>query len=59
MKYDDQLVQNLSACIDLFDCDPFDVENPTLRTMISGVSVSDELVQDFRLAFLSYQYQHM
>ena len=50
MKTDEQMVQNITACFEEFDCDPFDLEKPALRTMVSGVSASEELVQDFKSA---------
>ena len=50
MKEDEQMVQNIAACIEEFDCDPFDPENPILRTMVSAVPASEELVKDFQSA---------
>ena len=40
-------MQDLDNCITEFDCDPFNLSNPTLRSLQSGMIVSDELVADF------------
>ena len=43
-------MQDLSSCINEFDCDPFDLTKPTLRFLQSGMIASEELVRDFETA---------
>ena len=50
LKIDEQAVQDLNNCINEFDCDPFDLTKPTLRSLQSGMIASEELVQDFETA---------
>lgn len=47
LKIDEQVVQDLDSCITEFDCDPFDLDKPQLRALVSGVVASDDLVRDF------------
>ena len=47
---DERGVQDLDNCITEFDCDPFDLSNPTLRSLQSGMIAPDELVADFNAA---------
>ena len=47
---DEHVVQNLENCIKEFNCDPFDLTKPTLRSLQSGMLASDELVADFETA---------
>lgn len=49
-KIDEQAVQDLDGCITEFNCDPFDLDNPTLRSLQAGALASDELVADFESA---------
>ena len=44
---DERGVQDLDNCITEFDCDPFDLSKPVLRSLQSGMIAPDELVQDF------------
>ena len=50
LRIDEQAVQDLSSCINEFDCDPFDLTKPTLRSLQSGMIASEELVKDFEIA---------
>ena len=43
-------MQDLSGCINEFDCDPFDLTKPTLKFLQSGMIASEELVKDFETA---------
>ena len=45
-KADERAVQDLKACLDEFQCDPFDPTDTTLRSLQSGLSASEELVAD-------------
>lgn len=47
---DERGVQDLESCIKEFDCDPFDLTKPILRSLQSGMVASDELVADFDTA---------
>ena len=47
MKKDEQVVQDIQACMTDFGADPFDTSLPTLRSLQSGVIASPELVHDF------------
>ena len=44
LKIDEQAMQDLNNCINEFDCDPFDLTKPTLRSLQSGMIASEELV---------------
>lgn len=44
---DERGVQDLDNCITEFDCDPFDLTQPILRSLQSGMVASDALVKDF------------
>ena len=46
MKKDEQAVQDLSACLTEFNCNPFDHTNQTLRSLQSGIPASDVLAAD-------------
>ena len=50
LRIDEQAVQDLSSCINEFDCDPVDLTEPTLRFLQSGMIASEELVKDFETA---------
>jgi len=50
LKIDEQVVQDLDSCITEFDCDPFDLDKPQLRALVSGVVASGDLVRDFESA---------
>ena len=50
LRIDEQAMQDLSSCINEFDCDPFDLTKPTLRSLQSGMIASEELVEDFETA---------
>ena len=50
MTKDEKAVQDLQACLDDFDADPFDISSPTLRSLQSGLVASPELVNDFKTA---------
>ena len=50
MKRDEQAVQDLQACLNDFDADPFDESKPTLRSLQSGLVTSPELVTDQKTA---------
>ena len=43
-------MQDLSSCINEFNCDPFDLTKPTLKSLQSGMIASEELVKDFETA---------
>ena len=42
-----QVVQDIDNCLTEFDCDRFDTNKPTLRSLQSGMIAPDLLVQDF------------
>ena len=42
----EQAVQDLDDCITEFECDPFDLEKPKLRSLQSGAIASDERTVD-------------
>ena len=46
----EQAVQDIDNCITEFKCDPFDVAQPQLRSLQSGLIASEELVKDFKTA---------
>ena len=50
LRIDEQAMQDISSCINEFDCDPFDLTKPTLRSLQSGMIASEELVEDFETA---------
>ena len=50
MKKDEQAVQDLHACIKDFDAEPFDISQPTLRSLQSGLVASIGLVHDLTTA---------
>ncbi len=50
LMLDERGVQDLDDCIDEFDCDPFDLNKPTLRSLQSGLIASDDLIKDFDTA---------
>lgn len=50
MRADEQCVQDLVACMNEFDCFPFDPASPTLRTLQSAMPASNELVADLNSA---------
>ena len=50
LRIDEQAVQDLSSCINEFDCGPFDHTIQTLRSLQSGMIASEELVKDFETA---------
>ena len=50
MKKDEQAVQDLHACITDFDAEPFDISQPTLRSLQSGLVASIGLVHDLTTA---------
>ena len=50
LRIDEQAMQDLSSCINEFDCDPFELTKPTLRSLQSGMITSEELVKDFETA---------
>jgi len=57
MKQDEQAVHDLQSCTKDFEAEPFDVSNPTLRSLQSGLVASSELVQDFKMALQDGQTQ--
>ena len=50
LRIDQQVMQDLSSCINEFDCDPFGLTKPTFRSLQSGMIASEELVEDFETA---------
>lgn len=50
LKIDEQAVHDIDSCITEFGCDPFDTNNPSLRTLQSGVLISTALIDDFESA---------
>jgi len=50
MESDEQAIQDLNACFEEFECDPFDLATPTLRTLQSGIAAPEHLVADFQSA---------
>ena len=50
LQKDEQAVQDIDNCITEFKCDPFDVAQPQLRSLESGLNASEELVRDFKTA---------
>jgi len=51
LELDEKAVQDLQMCINEFECDPFNVENTELRSLMSGVPASDDLIKDFESAW--------
>ena len=43
---DEKAVQDMSACLNEFQCDPFDLSDTTLRSLQSGLCATDELLRD-------------
>ena len=54
---DEQVVQDIQACMKDFGADPFDTSLPTLRSLQSGIIASPELVHDFTTALPDAQAQ--
>ena len=50
MKEDEQALQDISACLTEFKCDPFDQTDQTLRSFQSGIPASDTLAADLKSA---------
>jgi len=50
VKRDEQAIQDISACLVEFKCDPFDRTDPTLRSLQSGIPASDMLAADLKSA---------
>ena len=48
MKKDEQVIQDLQACITEFDANPFDESKPTLRTLQSGLIALSKLILDMK-----------
>ena len=46
MRTDEQAVQNIIACMEEFGCDPFDLSDITLCTLLSALPASPELEHD-------------
>ena len=44
---DEGVVQDLESYITDFDCDPFDLDKPQIRSLVSFVVASGNLVYDF------------
>lgn len=49
-RKDEQAVQDISSCLNEFECDPFDHTNQTLRSLQSGIPASDSLAVDLASA---------
>lgn len=47
---DEQTIHDMDQCLTEFACDPFDLGNPTLRSLQSGQVVSEKLTKDFETA---------
>ena len=52
LKCDEQVIQDLSHCINEFECFPFDPAFPTLRTLQSAVPASRKLIEDLKSAYI-------
>ena len=50
MCIDKQAVQDFISCIREFDCFPFDLASPNLRTLQSAILAPPELIRDFNTA---------
>ena len=50
VKKDERAVQDIEACLQEFDTEPFDESNPALRTLQSAITASAELVTDVKNA---------
>ena len=50
LRIGEQAVQDLSSCINEFDCDPFDLTKLTLGSLQSGMIASEQHVKDFKTA---------
>ena len=50
IRKDEQAVQDISSCLNEFECDPFDHTNQTLRSLQSGIPASDSLAVDIASA---------
>lgn len=57
MKKDEQEVQDLQACMNDFDAEPFDTSSPTLRSLQSGLVALPEFIQDLKTALSDGQTQ--
>ena len=51
MRKDEQSLQDILACLNDFQADPFDDSDPVLRSLQSGVAASAEIVHDLQNAF--------
>lgn len=52
LRRDEQALHDLISCFKEFDCFPFDLASPTLRTLQSAIPATPELTQDFKTAKL-------
>ena len=50
IKKDEQAIQDISACLTKFECDPLDHTDQTLRSLQSGIPASEELAADLKSA---------
>ena len=50
MCRDEQAVQDMISCIKEFDCFPFNLASPALRTLQSAIPATLELIRDFKKA---------
>ena len=57
MRKDEQSLQDILACLNDFQADPFDDADPMLRSLQSGVAASAEIVQDLQNALQEGQNQ--
>ena len=51
LRIDEQVVQDMLSLIDEWQCDPFDLENKSLRTFQSSELARDELVSNLESAY--------
>lgn len=54
---DEKVVQDITTCIDEWNCNPWNTEAPKLRSLESGLIASPELIADFESANLDDEQQ--
>ena len=57
MKRDESAVQDIESCFEEFDTKPFDDSNPVLRTLQSGIVMSEELKEDLKKSIATGEEQ--
>ena len=57
MKRDESAVQDIESCFEEFDTKPFDDSNPVLRTLQSGIVMSEELKENLKKSIATGEEQ--